>query len=348
MKKLSFILISLLIGIGFVLISLELFLRLNPKFGYNYSSYNFKNEKVMALNNRNFGYIRPSALLGYEIIPDCHDIYLSESSNSSSNSYGLIGKEYKLKKENNTFRILLLGDSIAFQNLSNKFLEENLNNNSLLNSKYKFEIWNASVPSYDVRRYYLYLKYKGLNFKPDMVIIYLFMNDFFLNVNIYYKNQAGFTEYYFPIAEISKRYTINPFLMKHSYLYRLIILRLDSYLLSKKKTQGADNLEQNGRSYLQMIKEICEKNKIPLLIVIFPYLKPLDEYKDYQIKEYKAICKAIKDLKIDHLNLYELLSKIDLYSLRGKKEDEMHPSREGHRLFTKIIYNYLLDNFFTK
>lgn len=342
MKRFSFILISLLLGIGLTLMSLELFLRLNQKFGYNYSFCRFKNEKEMAIKKCNFGYIRPSALLNYEIIPNCHDIHLPVA----SNSYGLIGKEYKLKKDKNTFRILLLGDSIAWQDWSRQSLEENLNNNFSLGTKYKFEIWNAGCPSYDVRRYYLYLKHKGLNYKPDMVIIYLFMNDFYLNISVYYKNQAGITEYYFPITEISNRYNVSPFLMKHLYLYRFVILRLDSYLLGKKKPKVIDQMEEDGTYYLQMIKDICESNRIQLVIVIFPYLKPIDEYKDWQLSAYRTICKVTKDLEINYLNLYEHLPTKDLYALRENKEDEMHPSLEGHRLIAKIIYDYLLVNFF--
>jgi hypothetical protein len=340
MKKLLFIIISLFLGIGIALIILESFLRLNPKFGYNYSLCKFKNEKLMMLDQDNFKYIRPSALLGYEIIPNsCDGLPVA------SNSYGLIGREYKLNKDKNTFRILLLGDSIAWQDWSRQSLEENLNRHPLLNAKYKFEIWNAGCPSYDVRRYYLYLKHKGLNYKPDMVIIFLFMNDFGLNTNVYYKNQAGAAEYYFPISEVAKRICVNPFLMKHAYLYRFIILRLDSYLLSKKNIPGA-NLpeEENGRYYLRMIKEICENKKIPLLAVIFPYLKPLAEYEGYQASQYKVILTVIKDLKINHLNLYEYLCQEDLYNLRGRKEDEIHPNCQTHRFIGKLIYDYLLNS----
>lgn len=318
MKKISIHIFSLLIGLAIALIFLELFLRINPKFGYNY--------------------MRPSSLLGYEIIPDCPRVFPV-----SSNSYGLIGKEYKLDKDKNTFRILLLGDSIAAQDYSREFLEENLNNNFLLHSKYRFEIWNAGVPSYDVRRYYLFLKHKGLGYGSDMVIIFIFMNDFELNINIYYKTSNGVSEYYFPMTEISKIYTVNSLLMRRSYLYRFIILRLDSYLLSKKKTPKVDPPEEKGYYYLQMVKDICTKNNIPLFLVIFPYLKPLSEYKKYQNEQYQNINKVIRDLGINHLNLYECLIGKDLYSLRERKEDEIHPSNEGHRLIAKIIYDYMIN-----
>lgn len=329
-------------GIIIGLILLEGFLMLNPKFGYNYSSFKFKREKPRYLNlNANNVYLRPSELLGYEIVPNC-----KEDMPTPANSYGLIGKEYKLDKDADTFRILLLGDSIAWQDGTRKSLEEMLIKNPPAISKHKFEIWNAGVPSYDVRRYYLFLKYKGLNYKPDMVLIFLFMNDFDPNLCIYYKNKNGLSEYYFPIKGLSKFYKVSPFFMKHSYLYRFIILNMSSYLLNKRKADNVNNSEKDtGRYYLTMIKELCDKYKMRLVIVIFPYLKPMEQYATRQIYEYKTICSVVENLGSSFINLYKELSGLDLVSLRQRKEDEIHPSLDGQRVIAKIIYNSLLPNF---
>ncbi len=339
MKKILFRISALLIGIGFVLISLELFLRFNPKFGYHYQSFNFLDKQeasyVQAQYFTSHSY-RPSVFLGYEHIP--------HGQHGRINSYGLVGREYKLEKDKDVFRILVLGDSIAEQGWPCEFLEDQLNNN-LPRSRYKFEIWNAGVGGYDVRRYAAYLKYKGLKYNPDMVIVFLFMNDFNAETNIYYKTGVS-TVYSFPLSKISKRYPISPFLMRYSYLYRFIILRIDSCLLNKTKTQGSDPQEETGKYYLRLIKDMCESRKIPLFVIIFPYLKPLDKYQGYQIEEYQAICKVTKELKMNYLNLYESLPTSSLYSMKQTKEDEMHPNQEGHRIIARIIYNYLLDNFF--
>ncbi len=335
MKKILFRISALLIGVGFVLISLELFLRLNPKFGYVYQSFRLAGEnetKARWFNSPRYS-LRPSALLWYEHIPN--------TLNGKINAYGLVGREYKLEKDKGVWRILVLGDSIAEQGWSCEFLEDQLNNN-LLHAKYKFEIWNAGLGGYDVQRYYRYLKYRGLRYNPDTVIIFLFMNDFEICTTIYYKTQDGAIAYYFDINEISKYYIVNPFLLRHSYLYRFIILRLESYLLGKKKQQGINLKEEYGRYYLQMIKDICEERGLPLFVVIFPYLEPLDEYREYQIMEYQTICKVTKELKMNYLNLYEYLPTKDLCGMREDKEDEVHPNQEGHRIIAKIIYDYLL------
>jgi lysophospholipase L1-like esterase len=339
MKKILLNVIVLFISAGLIFAGIELFFRLNPKFNYRFNSLKFKHDKVSFLNNDDFTFIRPSALLGYEIIPNKHWPVFS-------NSYGLIGKEYKLSKGRNIFRILLLGDSIIYKDEIRQYLDEKLNTNPALtlNSKYKFEIWNAGCPGYDVRQYYLYLKHRGINYKPDMVLICFCLNDFDLNLNIYYKDKKGATEYYFPVPEISKRISVNPFLMKYSYFYRFVILMFDSYL-SAKKLDNNDVLRENGEYYLQKIKDICTINNIPLVAVIFPYLKPLSAYDIYQQRQYQTIGGVVNELGLNSINLYDHLAGLNLYNLRENKDDDIHPNLEGHCLIGRIIYDYFLDNF---
>ena len=124
------------------------------------------------------------------------------------------------------------------------------------------------------------------------------------------------------------------------------MLKIDGYLIAKKKLQKSDLLEEDVKYYMQMIQDICKKNNIRLFVVIFPYLKPLKEYQDYQINQYQAIYKVIKNLNVDYVNLYEYLPEKELYSLRNRKDDEMHPSKDGHILMEKIIYNHLLKKYF--
>lgn len=327
-----------LFGLTLILGMSESFLRFYPDFGYRYHCFKFKCEK---LDISDFSYLRPSALLGYEHIPNCIP---------KVNSYGLIGKEYKLEKDKDTFRILILGDSIAEQGHPCQFLEEQLNSEPKLRSKYTFEVWNAGVASYGVRKYALYLQHRGLNYKPDMVIIFLFMNDFILNTNIYYKTKNGTTEYDFLVSEISKVYIPNPFLMRHSYLYRFVVLRLNSFLVGRRKTQGIDIREEDGRYYLRRIERICQKKDIPLFVAIFPYLKPLNAYDDVQVSQYSTICKVVRDLGISHVNLCDLYKQLieENFSLRESKEDDIHPSKETHRLIAQKIYNCILDNLLNK
>lgn len=322
------------------LVGLELFFRINRNFGSRYDFFRYQDNSVMVESmNRdikdNYISYRPSATLGYELVPN---------SSFEINSYGMKSKEYKLEKAKGVYRILLLGDSIAFQNYSAVFLEEKLNNNSNLNKKYKFEIWNAGVPSYDVRRYANYLKYKGMMYNPDMVLIFFWYNDLGINTCVYYKTEKGLIECDFSIKELCKIYTPNPFLLKHSYLYRFIVMRFETYLLKKKIKRGTDPQEEGGKFYLNEIKELCQKKQIPLLGVLFCYLKPFSEYSVYDKRDYALMKKALGDSNINYIDLYNYLPEGKRYMLRDKKDDETHPSKEGHKIVAEVIYDYLLTN----
>jgi lysophospholipase L1-like esterase len=285
------------------------------------------------------GPFRPSRVLGYEFTPN---LWAGEA---AINSYGLIGREYKLKKDKGVYRILLLGDSIAAQDWTRKYLEEKLNNAGAQAAKYRFEIWNAGVPGYDILRYALYLKYKGVNYRPDMVMIFFCLNDFEPNTFVYYKDERGVVRFDFAFTQLPRAYFFNPFLVRHSYLYRFIIVKLETYLANRGRDGHLSPEEENGRFYLGMIKDICQRNNISIFCVIFPYLMELDKYDNIRARQYEIMRNVLRDSNVSYIDLHSYLSQKLIYSLRKDKDDEIHPSPRGHLLIANIIYDYLSDNF---
>lgn len=97
------------------------------------------------------------------------------------NSFGLRDDEITLEKNGNIFRILLLGDSFAqgfgieHKESFEAILETKLNE---LDLPKKVEIVNSGVFVYSPLVEYLYLKKRGLDFKPDMVILAFTITDF--------------------------------------------------------------------------------------------------------------------------------------------------------------------------
>lgn len=345
MKANQFILnlFLLLLTSAIFLLGAELFFRINRNFGVRYDFFRYQKTSIMVesmnrdnIKNGNALY-RPSALFGYELAPN------AEYRFGKINSYGMVGKEYKLEKDKGIYRILILGDSIAQQNWSAEFLEEKLNKNPILSKKYKFEIWNAGVASWDVRRYANYLKYKGIKYNPDMVLIFFWYNDLGSNTCVYYKTEKGLIECDFPIRGLQRNYNPNPFLLKHSYLYRFIVMRLENYLISKRMP-GVDEGEQEAKFYLNKIKELCQKEQIPLVGVLFCYLKSFNEYSSFDKRDYTLMKKVLSDVSINYLDLHNYLPEEKRYMLRDKKDDEIHPSKEGHKIVAEVIYDYLLTN----
>lgn len=100
----------------------------------------------------------------------------------STNSQGTRGPEFQIQKPENTFRILLLGDSMTFgwgvedNETYASLLAENLNTWARKsNISTNFEVINAGfTDGKSLDSYYVYLKEKGLNFNPDLVIMDFF------------------------------------------------------------------------------------------------------------------------------------------------------------------------------
>lgn len=90
------------------------------------------------------------------------------------NSLGLRNEEFSPQKPQNTFRILMLGDSYTFgigvelEQTFSKQLEKILNEG---HPKRKIEVINAGVSSYSPIIEYLFLVTKGLSYQPDLVIL---------------------------------------------------------------------------------------------------------------------------------------------------------------------------------
>lgn len=93
----------------------------------------------------------------------------------STNRYGFRGEpDFEPKPEEGEFRILSLGDSIAFGlgieagDHYTKVLERNLND---LATGGRFRVINAGGQGYSPSGYYVYLKHEGLRFGPRMVLV---------------------------------------------------------------------------------------------------------------------------------------------------------------------------------
>ena len=119
---------------------------------------------------------------------DFHHVLIPESScrfktyewdvENKISSLGMRDGQFNLEKDDETYRILALGDSFTFghgvkaENSYVNLLEKKLN------EKRKVEIINSGVFGYSPIIYYLYLSKKGLSYNPNMVILFFTLTDF--------------------------------------------------------------------------------------------------------------------------------------------------------------------------
>jgi len=323
--------ILLFIGIIIGLFLVETIFYIVPSLGQKYSLEKFVTHSVTfndQINKYSRRY-RPSNLLGFEKVPN---------SAPKINSHGLIGPEFNVEKKEGTIRILVLGDSLMEENYFIEYLRSWF---AELDSKVTFEIINGGVGSYGAWHYSRYLKWKGMKFNPDIVLVSFCLNDFSSFNKTYYKAKNGIVEYTLPVDNIYV--PVNYFLFRYSYMYRSSIIFLENLIYNWKGDWEERDVEF-GITYMGEIKKICKKNKIPLLCFIWPYFTSTRNYKDWQRNQYKNMIKVLDHLNIKYVDLHNYFSDRLRKSLRESLTDYVHPVKKGHKIAAEAIFNHLIAN----
>ena len=116
-------------------------------------------------------------VLRYELEPG------SKAGRSNINSHGMRDREYDLEKPAGTFRIAVIGDSIAYGfSLPERWsfsaqLEELLNNHYRSGDEPAIEVLNFGVTGYSFTQVMEALRSRALAFDPDLVIYAYSLND---------------------------------------------------------------------------------------------------------------------------------------------------------------------------
>ena len=96
------------------------------------------------------------------------------------NSQGYRGKEYPLEKPDETYRVVLLGDSFAEalqvkeEERFSAIVEKELSSSYKALNEKEVEVINLGVSGYSTAQEYLMLKHKGWNLDPDAVLLAFF------------------------------------------------------------------------------------------------------------------------------------------------------------------------------
>lgn len=227
------------------------------------------------------------------------------------NSLGMRDYEYPIKKPENTFRILMMGDSftegqgVNTDQTFTKLLEKDLQDK--IKGK-KVEILNSGTLSYSPLLEYLYLKDRGLKIEPDLVIINFDESD--ISDDLTYEAQAikgedgipnGFPKIEFK-DEGEPKNKLLPFLNKDTKkflrdnlkVYQVIAdsirtheLRLypeigqthitvgdpisDRLLITRDDAQRADGYWNFTERNFGLIKKYLDEAKVPLIVTTYPY-----------------------------------------------------------------------------
>ncbi len=271
--------------------------------------------------------------IGWELNPNIGDI----------NSDGQRDFIYPVKKSNKT-RVAVLGDSIT-QGVSVHMNEtfENIMERDL--QSYNIESINFGVIGYTVFQYEEVLKTKVLKYKPDIVLISFYINDFiYTPINFNKDGNNLLVVNYFPGTLLDT--PLNWFLYKHSKIYRLLYRRIvETIVFRNYKNEGPYNylllnFREKGYKSISQINNIANTNNITLLFIVFPTITDKENY------EFICIHEELKNYLVKSNISY--IDVLEIYSLNNHTSflnvDDIHPNRLGHKIIGEEIAEYLKSN----
>jgi len=279
-----------------------------------------------------------------------------------TNSMGLGDYEFNIEKPEGTYRILALGDSylwgqygVESYDTFSKLLERRLNEYG------DYRVINSGVPGYSTWQEATFLKEKGINYNPDMVLLVMNPADFQDNTEPVKRSiKKGFMVKE-DASPISKTRTL---LARYSIIYRLLERWAFSLPKADKLTlkftmdnlpgifEEGDKFEyawEETKNPLLEINNITKQNNISFVIVLMPLKFQVDDdlcelyshIRDIENPDYHKPQKAV----IDFAEEYGI-KVIDLYPRFKEFTDDnnfywtynSHLNKEGNLLAFGIIY----------
>jgi lysophospholipase L1-like esterase len=268
------------------------------------------------------------------------------------NSYGMRDREFNVRKPPGVYRILVLGDSVAFgwgvsaQETFSKQLEKSLNEKKL--SALHFEVLNTGTRGYNTYQELQLLKETGLVFQPDAVAL------------AYVNNDAEPLEK--QVGLIDPRYEwlirAKDFIKEHSYLYAFFRKNLEvarhKVTPEKFSETYVDQFNPDNPGWkasydsLKEIQHLSQERHFHFLLAVCPvldHLLPGETYQKQYQKIHDQILRAAEEIGIDTLDLLAELRGQDPEKLKVMTNDSFHPSPYGHRLIAEAIERYLEKNY---
>lgn len=305
--------VVLLFVLGLLEIGLRLFWKMSS----------LKGEIYQASSNR---------ILRYELKPNISTKY--ETYEVITNSDGFRGKEYSIDKPKDTYRIVIIGDSVAFGKFTDKNTLASRLELGLANfcSTKKFEVLNMGVEGYNSIQESEMLRLKGLKYNPDLVIVYYTLND------------PDYPEYY------CKKNFIN----HHFLLPRYIFYRIKKFQVKRDRAKRGvrNNLEnfqylyshdtwQHAKEAILEMGNLTASKGIQMVLLITPEMS--EDVKDFREGyPFWYINEMLEN--INHRNII-VIDPIREFSRRGLKKEELthwaYPNLKANDIITEYIIKEL-------
>jgi len=252
------------------------------------------------------------------------------------------------KKQENVFRIILIGDSVT-QGVSmikgnrteddwryGARLYQKLNSHENLTKHY--EVLNFAMGGYNLKQINYVFQNEALKCDPDLVIYGFFQND--INSDNLYINKENVTLVYsLKVIRYVLNLPFNKFFLKNLVSYRVLneaMINILRGLGFEPKISYLNLWYEDSFEQLNQIVKKAEKEDINLRIINFPYI---NKYYD----TYGFVESFSQETGTPFLNIKEQFTiKVD--DPGSITPDMIHYNRKGHIIVADIVFQELLEN----
>jgi len=278
--------------------------------------------------------------LGYEMVPSlrCEERGGRCDFLGTSNSLGFRDREHPLRKRPGTWRLLVLGDSIAegFRIDDDRAIFPALLEKLLRARGLDAEVLNFAVNGYDTRQEVETLRAKGMAFHPDLVLVAYCLNDTTLT-------DGGIMETLRSIDRDRDGRTLDAARLRpwlgESALYRYLAYRVapaaafapsaapDDAVAPAAAAEGFGNRERVAAAFADL-HSLAREARLQVVVAIFPRLDALDPYP---FAREHARVRAMAEA--DGFAVVDLLGPMRDCALAGSDSigfDAWHPTAYGH------------------
>ncbi len=294
-------------------------------------------------DNQTMHIVLNSSERGWGLLPYDEGVYAGAP--YRINSLGFRDYEYDIHKPKNTFRVAIVGDSIAFG--KGVTLEETFAKKleQMLNSECQsIEVLNFGVSGYTTVQQYHTIRERVFDFSPDMIFVLYFLND-----------PDPFTAELYPQEEASVFSRLKSWWYDHSYLYKVAARGTYSYQLKRMnntldsyyeglydKTKGKWKTVSDT---FYLMKNISKNKQVPIIIFVQPELYQLRDYPFINLHE--QVLEEGRTVGLETYDLYPFFKGMDEKRLQVSTFEDRHPNGKGHSIIANGILSYV-GNMFAK
>lgn len=242
--------------------------------------------------------------------------------NGLYNEYGTRENSYPLEKRAGITRLLFIGDSVTHRAKIVDALKE-------IYGQDEFEYWNAGVESFSTVQEVNYYKRYNAAIKPDHVILTFHINDFETTPIAFSHDGDGLIVY----APRKPLQNLNPWLFKHSYLYRFAIG------LTADTTEDSAAIVAETAASLAELRDLLAAEGISLTVLVLPVFIPYDTWQPHEKEARGTILRLLEEMDIRYFDLLAISAQAIEAGVNVQEAGgHWHPSQEVSVLFAKYLF----------